>query len=88
MSPAVKILIEKPIIKNIVMLSAAEKQQTSVLCSGTMKKEMQSPGLLRGRVSDAKLDLADTTRKVFVVPAQVLKNQAKTSFLGYLIYEN
>jgi hypothetical protein len=70
------------------MLSAAEKQRTSVSCSGITRKETQSLALLQGHVSDAILNSADITREIFVVPALLLKSRAKTNCLGYLIYED
>jgi len=88
MNPAVKSLIERPITKSIVMLSAAEKRLTNALCSGTTKKEMQSLGQLPGPVNGAVLDSADITRGAFAAPALALRSRAKISSLGYLIYED
>jgi len=64
---ALKILLGKPIIKNIVQMSVAELQQIKESWKSIMKKKL-SKKVQSGYVKHVNLSLADTTQMKFALP--------------------
>lgn len=74
MNPAEKSSSERPTIKSIATLSAAEKQQMSALCSATMRSAMLGRARFRVNAKSARLSLADTTKPNTAPRALVLRS--------------